>query len=226
MFGYLNQAISFFGFAVCHQLPEKTFIVAGFRLSFCARCLGIYLAIFLILFYFFFYKILIKKQRPALMLPLGYYFFSLALITLMGLDVFAQLFGLYFSNVTRFFSGIGFGFALMVFVLTLLAPKFLGKSTKMIFGKKEFFFLYFLLGIFCFLSLKFSFLLKVENLLAVIGLLGGGWLLNFLFLENLLAWFGKKDLPSKLKYSSCLLLLLVEICVLSWFHAIFPGLVN
>jgi uncharacterized membrane protein len=35
-----------FGYAICHRIPERSFIIAGRQLPLCARCTGIYLGVF------------------------------------------------------------------------------------------------------------------------------------------------------------------------------------
>ena len=44
------------GSAVCHQMAERSFIVEGMQMPFCARCTGIYIGAFFAFCYFFLKK--------------------------------------------------------------------------------------------------------------------------------------------------------------------------
>lgn len=43
---FLLDAGDYIGYAVCHQLPERSFFLAGRRLPLCARCSGTFLGVF------------------------------------------------------------------------------------------------------------------------------------------------------------------------------------
>jgi uncharacterized membrane protein len=40
--GWAGAALYGIGSLVCHQIPERSFYIAGFQLPVCARCIGIY----------------------------------------------------------------------------------------------------------------------------------------------------------------------------------------
>lgn len=43
--GWAGAAIYGLGSFICHQIPERSFHLAGFQLPVCARCLGIYVGV-------------------------------------------------------------------------------------------------------------------------------------------------------------------------------------
>jgi uncharacterized membrane protein len=43
--GWAGAVVYAFGSLICHQLPERSFHLAGFQLPVCARCLGIYVGV-------------------------------------------------------------------------------------------------------------------------------------------------------------------------------------
>lgn len=127
------------GFAICHQLPERSFTFLGNPPCLCARCLGMYSSAFLMLGYFFGFKVLLKGERPGKLFSRRMYFFALGLILLLAVDAFLQYGGVYFSNVTRYLSGVGFGYGLSIFLVTLLSDTLSFKGKRVPLSKKELF---------------------------------------------------------------------------------------
>lgn len=127
------------GFVICHQIPERSFAFFGNPPCLCARCLGMYSSAFLMLGYFFGFKVLLKGERPGKLFSRRMYFFALGLILLLAVDAFLQYGGVYFSNVTRYLSGVAFGYGLSIFLVTLLSDTLSFKGKRVPLSKKELF---------------------------------------------------------------------------------------
>lgn len=81
----------------CHQLMERSFDLFGAKLGVCARCLGIYLGIFLGLSFF-----LLSKKSPARLILIPIFF--------MLTDGLFNALGIIDSgNIIRMVLGLGFG---------------------------------------------------------------------------------------------------------------------
>lgn len=94
----------------CHQLPDRSFFVAGYQFPICARCTGIFIGYIISFMYSFIHK------KLSL-------FLIIILITPMAIDGGIQYFTRYISNnIKRFVTGIlaGFGFIQLVKLLLLL----------------------------------------------------------------------------------------------------------
>jgi len=92
---------------LCHQAPERSFFLAGYKMGLCTRCTGIFgaLAVFSIL-------TLILNPRKGL--P---FWLFLILLAPMAIDGTAQVMGLWKTpNVPRFFTGILAGFAIVFWI--------------------------------------------------------------------------------------------------------------
>lgn len=86
---------------VCHQMPSRSFFLAGFQMAYCQRNFAIYTTIFLAGMAY----ALWRKKVP--LLPLWAY---VVLILPMAIDGFTQLFGLRLSTPElRVFTGTLFG---------------------------------------------------------------------------------------------------------------------
>ncbi len=95
----------------CHQLPERSFSLFGFKFAVCARCTGIYFgALLTTLFYPFILEIDNKKTPNK-------YLLLLSLIPI-GLDGGIQLITNYESNnILRLLTGLFFGCVIPLYVL-------------------------------------------------------------------------------------------------------------
>ena len=87
---------------ICHQLPERSFFLAGHQLSVCARCTGIYFGAFVGSFF----------ARPKSPPPL----FLVAALIPMALDGGTQLLFRESTNVLRLATGLIAGFAVIFYV--------------------------------------------------------------------------------------------------------------
>ena len=114
--------LSAIGYAVCHQIPERSFFAHTHQFPLCARCTGMYLGALLSLFF----HLLRGRQRkfapPALLVILGLLFLAFALD---GLNSFAQaaipLSTPYqTTNLLRLITGFGAG----ICIGAVLAPVF------------------------------------------------------------------------------------------------------
>ena len=112
------------GFAVCHRMPERSFILAGRQLPLCARCTGTFLGAMLGLI-----AMLVLGRRRASSLPpvpiLGLLLIFMGLWAFDGLNSYLGLFPgapqLYQpQNWLRLTTGLLEGLALMIFVLPIL----------------------------------------------------------------------------------------------------------
>jgi len=111
-----DDIIRAIGFAVCHQMPERTIFIRGRPLPVCARDTGFYLG-FLISFI---YLQLSHRKRENRLSPflLICIFSSLFLLVL---DIITSYLSLRNStNQIRLFTGLLFGFSLPLFVVPVL----------------------------------------------------------------------------------------------------------
>lgn len=184
------QALQKIGFVICHQLPERSFTYFEQSPCLCARCLGIYSSSFIMLGYFFGYSVFIKKRRPARIYSRNVYFFALFLLFVLVVDAFSQYGGLYFSNITRYISGVIFGYGLSIFLTTLVADSFVKKEDTHTFSKYEMFGLAGVLVVMSVLTLTLNeYVLFGMHAVAVLGIIAvftiANYLLLTLFLEQL-----------------------------------------
>jgi uncharacterized membrane protein len=92
----------------CHQLSDRSFHINGVQLPLCARCTGI------------FFGLLLVGPLLCSFLPLNMYV-SMILVLVMFIDGFTQLKGWRKSNnILRFFTGLGFGYAMVSFVFHII----------------------------------------------------------------------------------------------------------
>ncbi|MFE8702809.1 DUF2085 domain-containing protein [Cytobacillus sp. FJAT-54145] len=112
------EEISFFiGKAICHQLPERSIIIDGHSLPFCARCTGIYIGICSTLIYFTLTKKFRATTIPSIKLSLMLLLLLFPLIV-DGLGSYLTIFPS--NNVTRITTGFIFGPSLPFFLVPLL----------------------------------------------------------------------------------------------------------
>lgn len=112
----LQRFFDLIGFAVCHQLPERSIHFGGRVLPVCARETGIYLGF---LFSFVFLTIVNRKREHGFP-PLYVLIFALIGITLMAVDGFTSYAGLRSTtNAIRLFTGILAGSALPLVLLPI-----------------------------------------------------------------------------------------------------------
>lgn len=112
----LQKFFDLIGFAVCHQLPERSIHFGGRVLPVCARETGVYLGF---LFSFVFFAIVNRKREygfPSLYVLI----FALIGITLMAVDGFTSYAGWRSTtNAIRLFTGILAGSALPLVLLPI-----------------------------------------------------------------------------------------------------------
>lgn len=117
---WLDQALRFFGYAVCHGLPSRTLTVGGCYLPVCSRCAGIYLGIAAT------YVVLIGRRgfKVNALPTLGVSFAVAAMLLPMAVDGLTSYAGLRATtNAVRFLTGLAAGAALPVFAFPLLSPE-------------------------------------------------------------------------------------------------------
>jgi uncharacterized membrane protein len=108
------------GYALCHQIPERSFQINGEPVALCARCSGMYVGTMLAIIY----QILLGRRRGGLpekkyLVVLGILFLAFAID---GSNSALRLFlgrGLLYepSNTMRLFTGTGMGLVLAAIVL-------------------------------------------------------------------------------------------------------------
>ncbi len=121
----LLDGADWLGYAVCHRITERSFIVAGRQLPLCARCTGMYLGVATAVLYFW----LRGRMRHTELPPWPILLMLLAFIGLMGIDGVNSL--LHFfpnaphlytpQNWLRLLTGMGTGLAMGSFVFPALA---------------------------------------------------------------------------------------------------------
>jgi uncharacterized membrane protein len=78
------------GFAVCHQLPDRTPAIDGYHLPLCARCSGLYLGIIAGYLYIMF----MKKCRKGVLPEAPYGFILVGFLGITFIEALTTLFGL------------------------------------------------------------------------------------------------------------------------------------
>jgi uncharacterized membrane protein len=124
---WLDQALSFFGYAVCHGLPSRTLTVGGHFLPVCSRCTGIYLGIAVT--YIF---LIVRRGFKVNALPsLGVSLAVAAMLLPMSVDGVSSYLGLReTTNTMRFLTGLAAGAALPIFAFPLLSPELIVDGPK------------------------------------------------------------------------------------------------
>lgn len=117
MLALLDQVYNWIGFAICHQLTERTIAYQGHPLPVCARDTGIYLG-FLISFS---YLWLTHRRRENLLPSKAVMAGAVLFVGVMGLDGVTSYLGLRTTtNEIRLVTGLLTGFALPVFLFPVM----------------------------------------------------------------------------------------------------------
>lgn len=211
------------GYAICHQLPERSFFVFDQQLPLCARCTGIYIGMFIAFLFYFFTKI-IKKIKPIKPPPLWINVLSIFFIFLMASHAISTIFiSTSFDNTLRFITGILFGISLPWYLLITInySKRFKFKNTEIL-NYKE----YLLLSLIT-LAVSTIFLLQIPVILylsAFISIIG---LLIFIFLINATIFILIFDSIKKFQNLSfyyiiiiSIIISLLEIIILNHLHFI------
>lgn len=113
----LIETMTFFlGKAICHQIPERTFLANGQYMPICARCTGIYLGVFFSLLYLAVTKRFRSDTIPSVKIS----FFLLLFLLPLVVDGFGSYLGFYSTtNLIRVMTGVMFGVTLPIFVVPL-----------------------------------------------------------------------------------------------------------
>ncbi len=89
----LLDAGDYIGYAVCHQLPERSFFLAGRRLPLCARCSGTFLGVFTA-----YAAVMLRRRTRCISLPpipiTALLLLGVGLWAADGLNSYLELFGL------------------------------------------------------------------------------------------------------------------------------------
>ncbi|MGD8717924.1 MAG: DUF2085 domain-containing protein [Candidatus Zixiibacteriota bacterium] len=116
----LDHVLHFFGYAVCHCLPNRTLTLGGEYLPVCARCTGIYVGIAVT------YVFLISRRgfRVNALPKLPVAMAIVALLLPMAVDGVSSYLGLReTTNTLRFLTGLSAGSALPIFAFPLLSAE-------------------------------------------------------------------------------------------------------
>jgi uncharacterized membrane protein len=95
---------------MCHQRPEKCFLVFGHKLALCSRCMGLYFG------FVFAFKLINRLRRFRLIIVLSLCYFAV--------DILLELvFRVPVSNAARFFSGFCVSYSLIHVFESIKTPK-------------------------------------------------------------------------------------------------------
>ncbi len=116
------------GFAVCHQLPERSIFIDGKQLPVCARDTGIYIGSIIALFF-----ILLSRRRKSNTIPVSYISFTFVFfMIIMAVDGLTSYLGLRSTtNEIRLLSGLLVGISLPFFLYPLLIDNFFESKKEM-----------------------------------------------------------------------------------------------
>ncbi len=192
-----NQIFQSIGFAVCHQIPSRTFSQGGDFLPVCARCSGLYIGFFLSLLF-----LLITSKKRSQYPSAGLMLVTVAFLLLLILDGIISTFRLsYFclkldSNSWRFLTGLLGGYSLPVFSIPLFNFFFYREHLESPIlenplEKLSFFILPFLF--FSFFSQFFTFLFSFFKVLISLSVIFTFVFLNFLILLFFPIWCKKQE---------------------------------
>ncbi len=113
---------------LCHQIPERSFSIWGYKLGVCSRCTGIYIG--LLLGSLFHPLLKPKKTMPPRWL-------LVASIVPLALDGASQLLGLReSSNMLRLATGLVFGIVIPQYLIPATMPLFDGKKPVFKVGRR------------------------------------------------------------------------------------------
>lgn len=132
----LDQLYRLVGFAVCHQLPERTLLAGGTLLPVCARDTGIYWG-YLVAFAVI---ALLERDHPRDMPPWPVVALCVAFIGAMGVDGLTSYVGLrQTSNDLRLITGLMAGFAIPPLVLGMLGGQLwaVGASRRLLSRRRD-----------------------------------------------------------------------------------------
>ena len=118
--GWVGAVVYGIGSFICHQIPERSFHLAGFQLPVCARCLGIYVGASAGAAFVWMRAISMPPFVPPTPLVLRRIAVAAAIPTLV--TVALELGGLWYpSNVTRAVAGFPLGVVVALVVMSALA---------------------------------------------------------------------------------------------------------
>lgn len=115
------------GYAVCHQLPEKSIFIEGKQLPVCARDTGIYFGSLISLFF-----ILFSRRRRSNSIPIPYISFTFVFfMLLMGVDAVSSYVGFReTTNSIRLLTGLLVGISLPLFMYPILIDNLFEKHDE------------------------------------------------------------------------------------------------
>ena len=125
----ISQILYDIGYAVCHQLPQRTFHVHDQLLPLCSRCTGIYLGMFLT-FAFYFVWYWLRGRRPAIPPAMPIIAISALFFLAMPFNAISPHLGIPTHNIARLITGILFGFSVPLFLLPVFNDNPRGKNSK------------------------------------------------------------------------------------------------
>jgi uncharacterized membrane protein len=118
--GWVGAFIYGFGSFICHQIPERSFHLAGFQLPVCARCLGIYVGVASSAAYMW---LLVQSGHPDLpRVPWVSRRFAVLAVSPTVVTVALEIAGVWHpSNLTRALAGVPLGIIAGLVVVNALA---------------------------------------------------------------------------------------------------------
>ncbi len=208
------------GYAVCHQLPEKSIFIEGKQLPVCARDTGIYFGSLISLFF-----ILFSRRRRSNSIPVPYISFTFVFfMLLMGVDAVSSYVGFReTTNSIRLLTGLLVGISLPLFMYPILIDNLFEKHDEEHILKSwyELLLLLFLVISFYLLILYFNVQLYYPVAFATIIGIGA---LHFLLLCTLISFFVFNfNIKSNIKkalliFPQSFILLFAEFVILTKLH--------
>lgn len=113
----LQKLLIWLGFGLCHQLPERSYVLGGLQAPVCVRDTGIYVGFIL----GFLLLVAIHPERPR-ELPRWYVWATMAaFLAFMGWDGITSYSGIRQTvNELRLITGLGVGFSVAVIILPMI----------------------------------------------------------------------------------------------------------
>jgi uncharacterized membrane protein len=110
---FSSPVYHFFSY-ICHQIPERSFHLAGHQMAVCSRCFGVYFGLFAGILT---YPLWRSVDEPE---PVARFWLFLSLVPI-TIDWSLTVFGIWENNhLSRFLTGMILGFACAIFIVPAL----------------------------------------------------------------------------------------------------------
>lgn len=210
------------GYAVCHQLPERSIFIDNMQLPVCARCSGIYTGSLVSILFILFSSKRKSNVIPRMYIALIFLFFMFVMVA-DGLGSYTNLYRT--TNDIRFITGFLCGMSFPFFLYPILIDNLFEKKSELpvLNNFYELLLLVFLSISFYFLILHFNhFLFYPISIFIVAGIISLHYLI-FITLISFISYnlYSRKTITKLLTVFLCgIILLVVDFNILTKLHSL------